>query len=108
MELHNLTKTCVWRAGETEPEVRCLNEVEFAVFNRDSWDSSVINAIDAALLSTIVHASPAGVPEGELLERAARTLELEADASFLKYSRESLKQMAEVGLICKDITIEDQ
>jgi len=98
----------VWHSLGTEIRIHPISEFDFAVFNGSSWDSSVVNSIDASLLACLTDASPEGLREEVLLQRTAQELELELDASFVKYGQEALKQMAEVGLICKDITLEDQ
>ena len=98
----------VWRSLGTEIRIHPISEFDFAVFNGSSWDSSVVNSIDASLLTCLIETSPEGLQEEVLLQRQQKSSNLELDASFVKYGQEALKQMAEVGLICKDITLEDQ
>ena len=97
-----------WQVIGANVEIRRLSEFNFAVFNGSSWDSSVVNTIDASLLTFLVDAGPASLSEDELLRQTAFELDLNFDESFIKYGLEALKQMAEVGLICKDITLENQ
>lgn len=97
----------VWQVLSTEIRIHPVSEFEFAVFNGSSWDSSVVNSIDASLLTILSSTSSAGLKEDQLLARTAEELGLAVDANFIKYCCEALKQMAEVGLICKDINLED-
>ena len=91
-----------------EVRVHSITAFEFAVFNGLSWDSSVVNAVDASLLDCLAAAAPNGLSEADLFKQTTRKLNLNLDAMFVKYSQEALAQMAEVGLICKEVTFEDQ
>ncbi len=103
-----MSRTTVWHSIGGEVRVHAISDFEFAVYNGLSWDSSVVNAVDASLLDCLAAAAPNGLSEAELLEQTTRKLDLNLDAMFVKYSQEALAQMAEVGLICKEVTFEDQ
>ncbi|HBV64957.1 MAG TPA: hypothetical protein DEF45_18265 [Rhodopirellula sp.] len=98
----------VWFTIGNEIRIQPISDFDFAVFNGLAWDSSVVNAIDATLLACIIDAASQGVAEDELLEQTSRKLDLKRDPMFVKYSQEALAQMALVGLICKEVTVEDR
>ncbi len=99
-------KSLNWYPTSEGIRIHAISDFEYAVFNEGRWDSSVINAIDASLLSCIC--SESGVSEQDTLKQSAADLDLECDASFLRYGREALRQMEEFGLIFKEFCIEDQ
>ena len=103
-----MNRTTVWHSIGGDVRVHSISDFEFAVFNGLSWDSSVVNAVDASLLECLAAATPNGLSEADLFDLTTRKLDLSLDAMFVKYSQEALAQMAEVGLICKEVTFEDQ
>ena len=103
-----MSNATVWQALSREIRIYPLGDFEFAVFNGLAWDSSVVNSIDASLLACLTEAAPQGMSEQDLLEQSSQRLDLNLDDMFVKYSQEALAQMAEVGLICKEVTFEDR
>lgn len=88
-----------WKVSPGRVRIEALGEDQFAVFNADYWDSSVLNLVDASLLRTLVESGPTAISEDQLVDRVARDLDLAVDESLLAYARQALVQMAHVGLI---------
>ena len=103
-----MSNITVWHALESEIRIHPLSDFEFAVFNGLAWDSSVLNSIDVSLLVCLTEAAPEGLSQQDLLQQSCYRLDLIFDDAFVKYSQEALAQMAEVGLIRKEVTFEDR
>ncbi len=103
-----MNKSRIWYPTSKEIRIHPLSEFHFAVFNGAYWDSSVLNAIDASLLAFICEAGLSGLPDVEAFRKTAAKLELQRDENYTRYGENALEQLAEVGLICEEICIENQ
>ncbi len=90
-----------WRLNCDALHIEPLGENEFAVFNEDYWDSTVLNAIDFCLLRLLI-SSTQSVNEEQLVHETSQQLTIPLDEALLRYCRLALEQMAFIGLIGVD------
>lgn len=88
-----------WRMLVDNLLVEQLSENEFAIFNPEFDDSSLINAVDARLLEILIAAAPSSVGTSDLLSSIARSFGVEVNRDLQQYCLRALGEMQTIGLI---------
>lgn len=87
-----------WSACSKDVILEPLGDGTFAVFNRRYWDATLLHPIDAALLTQLL-STDGSMRQDDLIRAVADGIEMDDEVAFHGYCRESLRQLAHIGLI---------